>query len=151
MEFRELTTRKAEICEPILRALPDWFGIEAAIVQYLADLESTRTWIAEVDDRPAGFLAVTFHNPYTAEVHVMGVLPKLHRTGCGRQLLDAVENELRSFGYEYLAVKTLAPSHPDVHYARTRAFYTAMEFRPVEEFPTLWGPENPCLLMIKRL
>lgn len=151
MDVRELETHKAEICEPILRALPDWFGIESAIVQYLVDLETARTWIAKQEETVAGFLAVTVHNPCTAEIHVMGVLPEFHRTGCGRLLLDTVEGELRALDYEYLIVKTLAPSHPDVHYARTRSFYEALGFRPVQEFPTLWGPENPCLLMLKKL
>ena len=30
---------KAEVCEPILRALPEWFGIEEATRQYIADIE----------------------------------------------------------------------------------------------------------------
>lgn len=48
-----------------------------------------------------------------------------------------------------LTVKTLAPSHPDPHYAATRSFYEAMNFLPIELFPTLWGPANPCLLMAR--
>ena len=31
-----------------------------------------------------------------------------------------------------------------------RAFYLACGFRPLEEFPTLWGPENPALQLVKR-
>ncbi|WP_279280498.1 hypothetical protein [Enterococcus gallinarum] len=49
----------------------------------------------------------------------------------------------------FLQVKTLAETHPDQHYQRTRSFYEAMGFLPVETFPTLWGAENPCLLMIQ--
>ena len=50
-----------------------------------------------------------------------------------------------------LQVKTLSESHPDAGYAKTRAFYRAMGFHPLEEFKTLWGEANPCLLMVKKL
>ena len=29
---------QSELCEPILRALPDWFGIEEATRQYVVDM-----------------------------------------------------------------------------------------------------------------
>jgi hypothetical protein len=35
--------------------------------------------------------------------------------------------------------------------AATRAFYQAVGFLPIEEFPDLWGAENPCLLMLRPL
>lgn len=31
---------QALVCEPILRSLPEWFGIEEAIVRYLAEIAS---------------------------------------------------------------------------------------------------------------
>jgi hypothetical protein len=33
----------------------------------------------------------------------------------------------------------------------TRKFYEAIGFVPLEVFPTLWGSENPCLVMIKNI
>ena len=48
-------------------------------------------------------------------------------------------------------MKTLAPSDPDPSYAATRAFYAAVGFLPLEELPQVWGPQNPCLLMVKAL
>jgi hypothetical protein len=69
----------------------------------------------------------------------------------GRALLAQAQDWLRQEKVEYLQVKTLAPSHPDEDYARTRAFYLAVGFRPLEELTGLWNEENPCLLMIKRL
>ncbi len=44
---------------------------------------------------------------------------------------------------EFLQVKTLSAKHPDAGYGRTRQFYLAMGFRPLQEFPTLWGEANP--------
>lgn len=57
----------------------------------------------------------------------------------------AVAKEL---GKPYLTVKTLGPSAGYEPYERTRAFYEAVGFRPLEEFTSIWGPENPCLMMI---
>ena len=34
---------------------------------------------------------------------------------------------------------------------RTRLFYEAMDFRPLEELKTLWGERLPCLIMVKKL
>ena len=46
-------------------------------------------------------------------------------------------------GTEFLQVKTLSAKHPDEGYEKTRAFYLAYGFRPLEEFPDLWSPESP--------
>ena len=138
-------------CEPILRALPDWFGIEEAIVQYVKEIDGLPTWLAVDGDKTAGFLTIKKHTPYAAEILVMGVRRTLHRRGAGRALVLAAEQELHRQGIQFLQVKTLSASHPDENYARTRAFYFAMGFRPLEEMPGLWGPANPCLLMVKSL
>ena len=47
-------------------------------------------------------------------------------------------------------MKTLGPSHLDPGYERTRCFYEAQGFVPLEELHDLWD-ENPCLLLVKRL
>jgi ribosomal protein S18 acetylase RimI-like enzyme len=97
----------------------------------------------------AGFLSIKEHFPHAAEIYVMGVAARFHRQGCGRALMAAAEAYLRAQGVEYLQVKTLSPAHPDRYYVLTREFYAAMGFRPLEEFPTLWGEANPCLLLVK--
>jgi ribosomal protein S18 acetylase RimI-like enzyme len=139
------------VCEAVLRALPEWFGIEEATVQYIHDVDELPTFVAFVDGRAVGFMSVMQHFPQAAELYVLGVLPEMHRQGIGQALLSAVEAYLREQGVEYLQVKTLSASHPDVGYAKTRAFYESVGFKPLEEFPTLWGEANPCLLMVKTL
>ncbi len=138
-------------CEPVLRALPDWFGIEEAIQAYIADMPALPTFLATFHGRVIGFLSLKQHNPHSAEITVMGVHPEAHRQGIGRALLEQAESYAREQGIEYLQVKTLGPSRPDKHYARTRAFYEAMGFRPLEEFTQVWGEQNPCLVMVKRV
>lgn len=142
---------QAALCEPILHSLPEWFGIEEATRQYICDIEELPTFLALADDDVIGFLTVRQHNECAAEIHVMGVHPEMHGNGVGRTLVTRVEEYLQHQGIEYLQVKTLSSTHPDENYASTRAFYFAMGFKPLEEFPTLWGDQSPCLQMIKRL
>jgi ribosomal protein S18 acetylase RimI-like enzyme len=142
----------ARACEPILRSLPDWFGIEEAIVHYVAEIERLPTFLSlDAGGRVAGFLSLKQHDPLAAEVYVMGVRREWHRRGMGRALMERAQAYLLAQGVEYLQVKTLGPSHPDENYARTRCFYEAMGFRPLEQMAELWGERNPCLLMVKRL
>ena len=139
------------VCEPILRALPAWFAIERAVQQYIRDIEIMPTILANVNAQTLGFLTLKVHNPHAAEIHVMGVRPEAHHQGIGRALLERAEAYLRHQGIEYFQVKTLSAVHPDQGYAKTRAFYQAMGFCPLEEFPDFWDAENPCLMMIKKL
>jgi GNAT superfamily N-acetyltransferase len=109
------------------------------------------TFVATDGDRPVGLTTITRFGEYAAEVHLMAVVPELHRRGLGRQMLAAAEDWLRGEGVEYLQVKTLSASVSDAGYAKTRTFYKEMGFRELEEFPELWDPSNPALQMIKRL
>lgn len=66
-------------------------------------------------------------------------------------LLQVVEVSLRQRGVEFLQVKTLSPSRKSKSYDRTRQFYEAMGFVPLQEFPTLWDEANPCLQLVKTI
>jgi len=138
-------------CELILRSLPQWFGIESALAQYAKDIETMPTFLAKVQETVVGFLTVKQHNEYAAELYVMGIRPEFHRRGIGRRLIDRAEAYLKQNKVEFLQVKTLGPSRRNEAYERTRAFYAALGFRPLEEFKHLWSLENPCLVMVKWL
>lgn len=143
---------QSALCERILRSLPDWFGLEDSIREYVQVTDALPTFTAEAEGETVGFLSLKLHNRYAAEVYVMGILTDWHRQGLGRAILSASENWLVAQEIEYLQVKTLADTHPDPFYARTRAFYLRMGFRPLEVFDEkIWGSENPCLLMVKKL
>jgi GNAT superfamily N-acetyltransferase len=138
---------RSRICEHVLRDLPEWFGIEDATSAYIRDVAELPTFA--VDD--LGFLSLKHHTPRAAEIYVMAVRRDAHRRGIGSALLAAAETDLRAQGAEYLQVKTLGPSRPSEHYERTRAFYEARGFVPLEEIHRLWDEDNPCLLLVKRL
>jgi ribosomal protein S18 acetylase RimI-like enzyme len=150
VEFIKLTNadEKSRICEKVLRSLPKWFGIESAILNYIKEVQTMDTWIA-VDKEPVGFVSINKHNKATAEIHVIGILPDYHRQEIGLNLVRAAQESLQVEGFKFLTVKTLSESRPNEEYDKTRKFYSKVGFFPVEEFKTLWGPENPCLLMIK--
>ncbi len=139
------------LAEGILRALPDWFGIEQAIVDYARAANEMPTFVAARGEEAVGFLTLKPTSADAVEVHVMAVLPGEHRRGAGRALVERAATYARAEGFTLLHVKTLAPSDPDVSYAATRAFYAAVGFLPLEELPQVWGAENPCLLMVRAL
>ena len=139
------------LAEGILRALPDWFGIESAIVDYARAADEGPTFVAEAGGETIGFVTLKPTSTDAVEVHVMAVLPHAHRRGVGAALVERAAAHARAQGFALLHVKTLAPSDPDPNYAATRAFYAAVGFVPLEELPQVWGPQNPCLIMVRAL
>jgi GNAT superfamily N-acetyltransferase len=138
---------RSEVCRRVLEALPEWFGIEQAVRDYVRDVAQLPTF-AVGDD---ALLSLKLHTPAAAEIYVMGVRPERQGQGAGTALLHAAEEFLRARGVEYLQVKTLGPSHPSRHYQRTRRFYESRGFRPLEELHGIWDESNPCLIMIKHV
>jgi GNAT superfamily N-acetyltransferase len=139
------------VCRQVLATLPAWFGLPESVEDYVARADEHPTVVATLEGGDVGILTLVVHTPYAAEVYVMGVRPEHHRHGIGRRMLGFAETWLRGRDIEYLQVKTLSPRHPDPGYAKTREFYFAVGFRPLEEFPELWQPGNPALQMIKTL
>ncbi|MBA2642331.1 MAG: GNAT family N-acetyltransferase [Actinobacteria bacterium] len=142
----ELPAERSRLCELVLRDLPEWFGIKEATAAYIRDVAKLPTFRIGDD----AFLSLKLHTPLASEVCVMGVRRANQRRGLGSALLRAGEAYLRASGVEYLQVKTLGPSDPDVGYANTRSFYLARGFVPLEEIHGLWE-HIPCLLLVKRL
>ena len=139
------------ICAELLATVPHWFGMTDANERYQRVADRCPTLIALDNGRAVGFLTVVRHSPHAAELHVMAVRPELHRNGIGRMLVAAAEDRMRSDGVEYLQVKTLSASAGDEPYLGTLAFYTALDFRVLEEMPSLWDADNPAVVLIKRL
>lgn len=145
----EIVEGKGELCRDILEALPAWFGIPEAREEYVREVEAMPMVAVHADGRAVGFVALKHHFEHTVEVFVMGVRPEHHRQGFGRRLIQAVERHALQNGQHIITVKTLSPARENEEYAQTRAFYSALGFVAVEEFPTLWGEANPCLFMAK--
>lgn len=116
-------SKKSEICQHILRSLPEWFGIEKAILDYMKSVAEMKMWTLYADDVAIGFIAVRQHNSSSAEIHVMGLLKEYHNLGYGKKLVQKAENYLSENNFKFLTVKTLSDSHPDHYYKLTRKFY----------------------------
>jgi ribosomal protein S18 acetylase RimI-like enzyme len=178
-------TPAPDVVERLLRALPQWFGIESSTSEYIRMAGELPAYVAwgpgrpppgqgraaagqagagqgraaagqagagqGPTQRPAGALLAVRHFPRAAEIYLLAVDPAQHRRGAGRAMVTALERDLIADGVRFLQVKTLGPSHPDAGYRRTRKFYLAMGFEPVEEITGLWPPGNPCLIMMKSL
>lgn len=151
IKITEIFSQKDQICEQILRSLPKWFGIESAILDYIKDVQSMPMLVAQDDDKIIGFLSLHQHNSKTAEIHVMGIVESYHRKKIGKALIVAAEKYLADQNYQFITVKTLSASSPNEEYGRTRNFYLAMGFVPLEEFKTLWDKHNPCLFLVKQI
>jgi GNAT superfamily N-acetyltransferase len=136
-------------CRDTLATLPDWFGMEASNIAYEADAETLPTWVATRDGEVQGLMILKRHEA-AMENWLLAVRRDLRGNGTGRALIETAVATTREAGFKFLTVKTLGPSHPSEPYAETRAFYRACGFSPLEEFKTeIWGPENPCLFMVR--
>jgi GNAT superfamily N-acetyltransferase len=132
----------------ILAELPDWFGIPASNTAYAAAAERGPTWVAELEGRAVGVMVLTDTGFAAVDIHLMAVRPEQHRRGVGRALVAEARAFARQLGKGFLTVKTQGPSAGYEAYERTRAFYEGVGLRGLEEIPEIWGPENPCLIMV---
>ena len=144
-------TNCGHVCENILRALPDWFGIESSLIQYVKDADIMPTMLAQDENDFIGFITIKKHFRESADIHCMGILPKYHRKGIGKFLIKELEKYLKDEGVKLLQVKTLSADRDCSAYAKTRAFYKAVGFIPLEVFPNWWDDANPCLLLVKKI
>jgi GNAT superfamily N-acetyltransferase len=143
--------RNRSAAEAILRALPEWFGLEEPLVAYVQEAAVLPTFIASNGAEDVGFLTLRPYETTAAEITAMGVRPDLHRNGYGRALVSAAVDYASAESRAILHVKTLGPSHPSAGYAQTRRFYESVGFIPIEETTAVWGDANPCLIMVKIL
>lgn len=142
---------KELISSLVLKALPDWFGIPESTQEYIEQSRQMPFFVAVDNNQAVGFIAIKETSDYTAEIYVMGVLPEYHNQGVGKTLFSETLKWAKDNGFQFLQVKTLAESHPDQYYARTRKFYQAIGFKPFETLSELWGKDNPCLIMVQHI
>lgn len=144
--------RDPPLVERVLRSLPEWFGIDEAIHQYVRDAadpayESLTAWAG---DRCIGVALISRHYPEAGELHLIAVDAAHRQVGVGRQLVERAAFDLVDTGAQLFSVHTVRPSYPDTGYAQTRGFYRSMGFLPLEEHRGLdWT--GPTLILVKPL
>lgn len=142
---------KSDITESVLRQLPEWFGNEQSLLEYVDTVKGKMFFCAYDGENTVGFISIKFNNEYTADIYVTGILKEYHRQGIGRRLVEEAEQYIKSNGFKLFMVKTLGESSDYEFYRRTREFYKSVGFYPLEEFKEIWDEENPCLIMVKSL
>lgn len=63
---------KSLYAERVLRELPAWFGIEDALLDYIAGVATLPFWAALKGEMCVGFIAVKIHYGRTGDIYVMG-------------------------------------------------------------------------------
>ena len=148
LQLRGLASADIPQCVAVLRELPQWFGIEESILEYASDLETLDGYVAVMAGEIVGFVGLKRYGAHSIEVNVIGVRPAHRGNGIGTVLLERVEAHATTSETRLLHMKTLAPSDTDPNYAETRAFWEARGYLPMDAH-LLWGPENPCQVMVK--
>lgn len=138
---------KEKAVQKILEALPDWFAIEEAREQYIAQSAEQICIGAIEDGEYVGFLCLKETGKDTLEFAVMGVLKEYHRQGIGRKMFMMAKDIAYEKGYSFLQVKTVQMGKYE-NYDDTNRFYISLGFKEFEVFPTLWDEANPCQIYV---
>ena len=142
---------KKKYTEEILRLLPDWFGVEASLMDYVNTVSNYPFFCAMKGDICIGFFSICIHHERTGEIYVCAIHPEYHGMGVGTALFEHAEAFLKAEKCDYFMVKTLSPLRNSESYNLTRKFYAAVGFVDFYTDINIWDHENPCLMMIKNL
>ena len=77
-----------EAIEQLLRGLPEWFGIEQSLLDYVEHSRTLPTTAALDGDEVVGACVVRHHFPRSAEIELLAVRRDRHRQGIGRRLVE---------------------------------------------------------------
>ncbi len=145
-------SKKSSYTEGILKKLPEWFGNEQALAEYVEKVQEYPYWAAiDRDGKSIGFFSVKIHYDHTGDIFVCGVLPEYQHEGIGKTLYDAVEQYFIGQECKYVIVKTLSDIVDFKPYEQTREFYKSVGFEPLITLTEMWDEETPCLIMVKSL
>jgi ribosomal protein S18 acetylase RimI-like enzyme len=150
IEIKE-NDKKAEYTNTILRKLPEWFGIEEGLQEYINTVHKYPYWAAFDDNNCIGFFSGKIHYNRTGDIYVCGIDPKYHRKGIGTLLYNEMEKYFIKNKCKYIIIKTISEIDEDENYAKTRKFYKKMGFEELITLTEMWDKNNPCLIMIKNI
>ena len=153
MEYKilEITdnNKKMEYTNYILRKLPEWFGIETSLLEYVNTVYKYNFWAAFDNNNCIGFFSVKIHHNRTGDIYVCGINPNYHRKGIGKLLYKELEKYCIKNSCEYIIVKTVDEIDIKKSYGKTVKFYKSIGFKELITIPEVWDKNNPCLIMIK--
>ena len=109
-----------------LRLHPDWRSDQAETVRSICANPERDVFVAVVDGRPVGFVAVALnaYHERMGAIEIIGVDPDFQRRGIGEQLTAFATDHLRSRGMDIAVVETGG----DPGHAPARALYEEVGF-----------------------
>lgn len=128
IEFAQDFDAHWQVADQILHALPEWFSLKGAIVEYCEESTKLPMVVITTDEQPIGFCSLKVHYGVNCDLYVLGILPQYHHQGLGQRMVAFIEDYCREQGIRFMSVKTLSESHPDTFYAHTRRFYEKCGF-----------------------
>ncbi len=145
--LEEKSENKRIIVNEVLKDLPEWFGMDDAISDYVENSVKYPLWVAKKDDEVLGFINLKETALEVGEVYCMGIKKNWHNNKIGTRLFYELEKYAKNY-YKFIQVKTIEQGRYK-EYDQTINFYKSVGFIEFEVFPTLWDEWNPCLIMIK--
>ena len=143
---------KSAYTKEVLESLPDWFGNQQALDDYVRQVAEFPYWAALNErNQCIGFFSVRIHYGHTGDIFVCGICPEYQHKGIGRALYCRAEDYFVENGCKYGMVETLSELVDCEPYARTRRFYRSIGYEPLITLTEMWDEKNPCLIMIKLL
>ncbi len=142
---------KRYITKKILTELPEHFGIDSAIKDYINGVKETHFLAAKNQGEYVGFYALKAENPKVLNLYVLGILKAYQNQGIGKRLQASCERYAREHSFQYLMVLTLATKANHKPYLRTHRFYQRMGFIDFFQSDELFDEHNPALIMLKAL
>lgn len=107
--------------------LPDWRSAQASAVEAVCRTKHNDVWVAVIDDRPVGFVAIRYvdEGPTRAgEVYMLAVDPDHQGAGVGTSLAHWAIEQIESLGLDLVVIATGG----DPGHASARALYEKLGF-----------------------
>jgi GNAT superfamily N-acetyltransferase len=111
---------------------PDWRSMQAGTVEAVCRAPENDVWVADVDARPVGFVAVGYVDEGAAragEIHMLAVDPDHQRAGVGASLVRRAVTEIESRGIDLAIIA----SGGDPGHAPARAVYETLDFKGLQQ------------------
>ena len=150
MDITIKETKHFEEADAIAKSSHDYF--ETGFEQLIKDVRSHILYGAFIGEKMVGFITYKIVSEGVVEISWLAVAPECRQKGIGTKLVTDTLKNLKT-KYQMCEVKTLAETHPDLGYAKTRNFYKKLGFVSLEiidPYPA-WGKNNPCQIFVKAL
>ncbi len=147
MRIRPVGPDDLEVCQAIVRGLPDFFT-EDVPEKIANDLDAHHGWVITKDDGVVGFAVVDYRSSRAAEVLWMAVRHDQRNQGVGATLLEHVLGALAADNVALVETKTLDAAAGYEPYIATRTFWEHNGFVHVDTIDPLpgWQPGNPAAI-----